>query len=484
MAFDPDAFVGAQAKPSSFDPDAFVGTQPAAPAAPVEQPGMVEAGLRGLKQGVTLGFGDELTGAIESLFTSKTYKQSRDEARASDKAAQGAHPWVYGAGELGGGVATSLVPGLGLAKGAGLAANAIKAGAISAVAGLGGSEKETIGGQLQDAATSGVLGGVTAGVAGKVLAGAPERVEKRLLGNITEGATATQRDRVVGRAGSKVGDVLEAIKGDKAIKAAGAEPSKLLPAIETALDDAGSRLDAVYAKAGSQGIKVSDVVGRVQGIAADLAKDPGKRPLATAVQSTADDILASWGSRTHVSPQEVRVLARDIGDSAFRGSPAIAPKQGQAVGRQVWGELKDLIGQSVEASGGAKTELDALNRKVSTLMTMREAVAYRATRESTPSTTLTSRMSGALDMGLAFADPTSFAAKKAYDFVGKPVARAADAKLAQLVMAARNGSTSAQLGQMGLQMGFGSGIGTMLGQWAANKFGGAGATGEQPPDQP
>lgn len=481
MPFDPDAFVGAS-RPAApaFDPDAFIGKQPSLPAA--EGPGVIESGLRGLKQGVTLGFGDELTGAIESLFTAKTYKQARDEARANDKAAEASHPWVFGGGELAGGVATSLVPGLGIAKGAGLAANALKAGAISAVQGLGSSDKETLGGQLQDAATSGVLGGVTAGVAGKVLSGAPERLEKRLLGNITEGATATQRDRVVGKAGSRVGDVLEAIKGDKAIKAAGAEPSKLLPAIQESLDATGARLDAAVAKGAP--IKVSDVMGRIEDVATELEKDPGKRALANAVRGKANDVLETWGNQTHVTPQQVRTLASDVGNGAFTGSPAVEPKAGAATARKVWGELKDLLKESVEQGGGDAKEMAAVSKKMSTLISMRDAVTYRATRESTPSTTLTSRLGGALDLGLAFADPTSFVAKKSYDFVGKPVARAADAQLAQLVMAARNGSTSAQLGQMALQMGFGSGVGTMLGQWAANKFGGAGATGAPPPPGP
>jgi hypothetical protein len=487
VGFDPDAFLGAApAKPApvaapagGFDPDAFVGAPAEAPAAPAPEPSGIEAAARGLKQGATLGFGDELTGAIESLFSDKTYRQARDEARANDKAAQAAHPLLYGAGELGGGVATSFIPGLGIAKGAGALATAGKAALTGAISGVGNSEKEDIGGLAEDAAASGALSGVTAGVLGKVVRGAPERVEKRLLGNITEGATATQRDRVVGRAGSKAAEVLEAIKGDRAIAKAGDNPHQLLPAIENAIENTGQGLDKAIDRGAP--ILVSDVLGKVENVAQKLAGDPGKADAARAVMSKANDVLEAWGNRTHVTPQEVRVLAKDIGDAAFRGSPAVAPKQAQAVGRQVWGELKDLLSESVQRGGGSAKEVDALNKRMSSLLSMRDAVAYRATRESTPSTTLSSRLGGALDLGLAFADPTAFAAKKAYDFVGKPALRAADTKLAQLVMAARNGSAPAQIAQMAVELGLGRQTGDMVAQWAVSKFGGAQA---QPAGEP
>lgn len=504
MAFDPDAFLSgpapaAAAPGGAFDPDAFLGAQPAAPPAPPgdfggvrfaspaqprEGPGVIESSLRGVKQGATLGFGDEITGALESAFTDKTYAQSRDEARASDRAAQASHPLAFGAGEIGGGIASSFIPGLGAAgAGARLGAVALRGAAQGAVAGLGNSEADLtqgdVGGLARDAVVSGALGGATAGLAGKLLHGAPERVEKRLLGNITDGATATQRDRVVGKAGSKVGDVLEAIKGNKAIFRAGDDPHKLVPAIESAINSTGDKLDGAIAQGAP--ILVSDVLDKVEGVAKRIAADPGKRDLARAVATKADDVLETWGNRTHVSPQEVRVLAGDIADAAFHGSPAVAPAAGKATSREVWGELKDLLHESVLQGGGDVTELKALNKQMSTLLSMRDAAVYRATRESTPSTRLSSRLSGALDLGLAFADPTSFAAKKAYDFVGKPALHVGDRLLAQLEVAAKNGSTKAQLAQLAVSMGVGRESGELLSGWLVKKFGGAAASDEPQP---
>jgi len=455
------------------------------PAAPPPEVGKVESFLRGASQGATLGFRDELVGAVESLFTGKSYEQARDESRANDKAAQEANPWTYTAGDLAGTGATMFIPGLGVAKGASLAANAAKAAIAGGIGGLGASEKGDIGGQLSDAASSALISGATAGVMGKVIGGAPERSVKRVLGDLTDGATATQRDRLVGAAGKKVDDVLEIVRGDKAFKAAGRDPNALLEAVENGLERAGTQLDDIYAKAGkaTPGIKLEDVTKTLSKLASGLEKDPGKLSAARAVRSQIDDVMQSWGERTHVSPQEVRVLAKDIADAAFRGSPAVAPKQGQVVSQQIWGTLKDLIGENIDEAGqklgaGGRKELEALNKRMSTLMNMREAVRYRATREATESTRLKDRISAGLDVGAALADPSLFVAKKAFDWVGKPAARAVDEQLATLVTAARNGSTAAQLTQRALEFGLAPAAAKSIASWATDRFGAPGVSGE------
>lgn len=443
-----------------------------------EQPGVAQALARGAAQGATLNFSDEIVGLGEALFSregltgdshafAQRYRKSRDESRAANRAAQDAHPIAYGAGELGGGIATSFVPGLGLAKGANVLRQAAGAAKLGAAAGLGGSEKEDIGGQLVDAAGSALVAGGTTGLLGKVLKGAPERVVKRALGDVTDGATATMRDRVVGKAGKNVGDVMEVLS-DKSFKKAGRDSGKLLEAAESALQETGARLDEAYAAAGGRtaGIKVSDVLGDVEAIASRLAKDPGKADLARAVQGKAEDVLNAWGNRTHVPASEVRVLASDIADAAFRGSPAVSPKAGQGVAQEVWGTLKDRIAANFDESGVGSKEVAKLNKRMSTLMGVREAVRYKATREATESTRLKDRIGSRLDMGLALADPTTFVAKKTYDFVGAPLVRKADERLAQLVTAARNGSKAAQIKERALLLGFSPVVAGSLSTWA------------------
>lgn len=153
------------------------------PLAAPEEPGRVMSFLRGAKQGATLGFGDEISGALESAFSDKSYTQARDEARANDKAAQGAHPWLYGAGGIAGGAASAFVPGLNVAKagtaiagargilaGAGTAAK-IGAG-FGAVSGLGSSDADLTQGEFGRAALHTGIGAVLGGATGGVLQGA------------------------------------------------------------------------------------------------------------------------------------------------------------------------------------------------------------------------------------------------------------------------------------------------------------------------
>lgn len=128
---------------------------------------MLESGLRGLAQGASFGFADEITGAIEGALTDKTYEQARDESRANYDKASNANPLTYGAGEIAGGVGTALVPGLNVAKGASLATKIGVGAGAGAAYGLGASEadltKGEIGGAAADTATGAVVGGAVSG---------------------------------------------------------------------------------------------------------------------------------------------------------------------------------------------------------------------------------------------------------------------------------------------------------------------------------
>jgi hypothetical protein len=149
-----------------------------------DEPSTLEAVARGVKQGVTLGFGDEITGALESALTTKTYKQARDEARANDEAAKKAHRWGFGIGEVLGGAAIP-VPGAGVA---GVAGMAIRGAAVGAASGLGNSEADltegNIGGAAKDVAYGAGIGGILGagvGAAGeKIVGGAEARSAARL----------------------------------------------------------------------------------------------------------------------------------------------------------------------------------------------------------------------------------------------------------------------------------------------------------------
>lgn len=175
--FNPAAYVAATAGPrraaqrhAGFDPAAYVAaTQPAAPAAPAEEPGVGESLARGAAQGATFGFADELTGALKAAFTDESYSSARDKSREAYAAAQAAHPVAYGGAELAGGIAPMLIPGGAIGKAVGLGAKAVEGGeALAAGAeAVQGATKVSKAAQLAaDAAKS------TAAVTGDLKAGA------------------------------------------------------------------------------------------------------------------------------------------------------------------------------------------------------------------------------------------------------------------------------------------------------------------------
>lgn len=158
-----------------------VGFVPDAPVAP-EGPSRLKSGLLGAAQGATLGFADELEGAAKTAIDlqamkdalsqgsldpiTKTYEANRDIARGEYKEAEEANPGTYFAGNLGGGVASALLPGGILAKaGAGLK-GAITAGAgAGALGALGTSEQDPLSlGTAGEVAGGAVLGGALGGI--------------------------------------------------------------------------------------------------------------------------------------------------------------------------------------------------------------------------------------------------------------------------------------------------------------------------------
>jgi hypothetical protein len=146
------------------------------------EPSKKESAIRGAAQGATMGYADEAAGAIKALrapFSDKTleelYQEGRDESRAKYKAAEEANPSTYLAGEIGGGLATSVMPAGMALRGAKALTTAGKlknigkgmgvGAGIGGVSGAGYSEGETAGDIASDASTSALAGAVLAPVA-------------------------------------------------------------------------------------------------------------------------------------------------------------------------------------------------------------------------------------------------------------------------------------------------------------------------------
>lgn len=145
-------------------------------------PSIFESAMRGTAQGSTFGLADEITsgiGAAKDVFTRKDYSPLSFEdwrdayrgwnsaIRKADQKAKEANPIAYGAGEIGGGIATSFIPAarvLNPAAGSS-AAKMIGAGAAGGgIAGFGYSEADNLGDLVSDVATGAAIGGVAGGV--------------------------------------------------------------------------------------------------------------------------------------------------------------------------------------------------------------------------------------------------------------------------------------------------------------------------------
>jgi hypothetical protein len=186
--FDPnkpfDVIEAAKADDEGFDPSQpHEVLDPVAPAPKFKQEVPVwESALRGAAQGGSLGFADELTAAGESALGSlgavpdKTYRQALEESRKNYNQAEEDHPAAFGAGEFGGGVASTFIPGLNVAKGASLAKMAATAALTGGVNALGRTEATDVPTMASDA----VKGALAGGVVGAGMYGVGKGVSKLL----------------------------------------------------------------------------------------------------------------------------------------------------------------------------------------------------------------------------------------------------------------------------------------------------------------
>lgn len=204
-AFDPDAYL--QQPSNAFNPDAYLGSAPKSEARQqaessaavlgLDTPGVrealeeyknatgqdvpaneMDAFVGGALSGATLDFSDELYGAYKALTSSLTedankkhaywdyYRFFRDSARERKAQLWDEHPVMYGAGDVAGSVATSvMLPGVGAgAKGASLATRALAAGAKALPQGLGMATADLTKGDIKGAAIETAIFGAVASI--------------------------------------------------------------------------------------------------------------------------------------------------------------------------------------------------------------------------------------------------------------------------------------------------------------------------------
>lgn len=232
-----------------------------------------ESALRGAAQGASLGFADEITGAIQGVRDvvltdaelgdlSERYATHRDESRRNYADAEAANPITYGAGNVAGGAATMFVPGLNVAKGATIA-NATLKGAALGMAGGAGSTKQSGIGALEDIALGGITGGALGAVGQKIgnsLSSAPSRVadtvndfaEKRAFKALQPSLNLQRKAEAMGRVNSIGRELLDnkIISATDSVedmipklKAAGLAKDQALGAVRDIVESTGAKTD-------------------------------------------------------------------------------------------------------------------------------------------------------------------------------------------------------------------------------------------------
>lgn len=109
-------------------------------------------------QGLTFGFADELEAAARSALSGASYQEEVEQVRQRYKTAQEERPGAYTAAEIGAGIGSMFIPGLGVVSGA-KAATAAGKGLRSLIEAKRGAELTAKGARAAEAIGAGVVGG-------------------------------------------------------------------------------------------------------------------------------------------------------------------------------------------------------------------------------------------------------------------------------------------------------------------------------------
>lgn len=454
----------------------------------VEAPTVGQSAARGALQGASLGFGDEIAAAIDTGVSkipglrslaqhlqpsdlpavdnpALTYEQRRDAYRQKNAAASKENPIAYGAGEVAGGLATSVVPVGGAVKGAGVLANAARgaeAGAVlGAASGLGSSEATSFSGQIRDALhgaagggiAGGVLGGVT-GALGKAAAGATERVDRYAVSGLAKGAKPGTRASIAEAAA----DVAAASREFGGLDKLAPDARKV--AAKAAQSKVGNLSRQVYGVADEiqGGVSVPGVTSAMRAVEKELDSNPATKSLARRVEQQIKDAAATWGdhSDAKVPAAEVRKFVTSL-QKSISGAD-IDPSVGKQVSAKLSGAVKDVLDGYV--AGAAKRAPDAetralleklpqLNRQQHALKLIADGAKKAAQGEA-----LKEPGVGGFIQKLGQHDGLKKAAADILHGAVAPATRGADSMLAKVIAAKRGGAAGPALVQQAIQIGF------------------------------
>lgn len=450
-----------------------------------------ESLARGAAQGASMGFADEITGGLEALFTDKTYQQARNESREQYKQAEEDHGAAFTVGNVGGGLATALIPAGALIKGTGFAVHAARGAGAGILSGIGSSEGETVEEIARDAGKSGLAGAAIGGALGagaeKLIRGAPKRVDDRLIQSITGGRATTAGKKIY----QDAPNVVAAAKKFGLDKVA-SDPEALIPQTRAALKDVGSKIGGIYEAADRTflGVPAKDVAAALRQVGKKYSS-PADAPLRRQIDNLVSEVKDSWGKgpRARVPLAKVNELATKLEGQGF-ASADLTPAAGAKLKRDLAGGVNKVLkarmdeiqefashvkatptagqsqplAESMSAADGLK-QLLTLNAQYKGLKRIERMAGERSgvPPQNRAAGGLRNAIGNAVDVGslaasVATGSPLPYLATKVGIPAAKATGRAADVALAKLYTAAKQGQVTAQLVQQALTAGVPRGL--------------------------
>jgi hypothetical protein len=369
----------------------------------VEGPGKWETLGRSVLQGATLRFSDEISGAIESALTDKTYKQARDEARARNKAAEEAHPGLYTAGEMGGGLATMLVPGLNIAKGASVAAAAGTAALAGGLAGLGSSEADlrpaaisagNVGRAAVDTGIGVAIGGAVGAAGaflGKLIANAPTRAEAAELAGL-KGPEIQNSTKVkaFGPRGQNEASIRQVLKGAPDVRdAITNDAGKAADLVDAKIDASDTVLKHIYSQADSAGktIPFAEVKAAVAQVEAGYRKTGASKGMADAIKAAGDALEDVHGKTGSLTFEQLHNEVSLFGKQGFEGGPMFSVPAGKQLKRDITNVLREVLQTNIDqvakadpALGISRKLLQDTNGEITAWLRIQALVDQKVTR--------------------------------------------------------------------------------------------------------
>lgn len=312
-------------------------------------PSVLDSTARGFASGASLGFDDEIGGAIGAAgrvagiknlgswkpfqegsrleFDTPTispdaigeaYTQNRDALRGDLAADAKTNPTASTVGKVGGAVTSALVPGLGAlnaGKGATLAGSVAKAAGAGALqgglTGIGESTSDNIGEIAREASTGALTGaaiggaipiagaGIGKAVSGLRGAGSAMKRGAEGLAETATGATGAQAAKFRHGAGREL--------LDRGLVGFGDTAERIGQKTDVAMQMANKQIDDALRSLDAQGVTASadNVVAALEAKVSELGSDASQAGTARQIRKIIDDILETGKSNIPVSDAEV-----------------------------------------------------------------------------------------------------------------------------------------------------------------------------------